>query len=47
MAKPDFDTLWRNFPDYSKYPTLGDLDRALGGTAERNIASPGFGETVS
>jgi hypothetical protein len=26
------------------FPTMGDLYRSLGGTAERNIASPGFGE---
>ncbi|MDR1968393.1 MAG: type VI secretion system amidase effector protein Tae4 [Burkholderiaceae bacterium] len=43
MTKPDFDKLWLEFPDHTKYPTLKDLYTALGGTAEKNINLPGFG----
>jgi len=42
MSKPDFQKLWREFPDHATYPTLKDLYTALGGAAEKNIYAPGF-----
>ncbi len=41
--KPMLAKLWANFPDHTKYPNLKSLYTMLGGTAERNINSPGFG----
>jgi len=41
--KPVFLTLWNNFPDHMKYPHLKDLYTWLGGVAQKNIYSPGFG----
>jgi len=43
MINPDFRKMWREFPDHTKYPSLKDLYTLLGGAAERNIYSPGFG----
>lgn len=43
MAKPNLGTIWRAFPDHVAYPTLRDLYTMLGGTAARNIDTPGFG----
>ena len=42
--KPNFQKLWDHFPDHGKYPHMKDLYTWLGGTAEANINSPGFGE---
>jgi len=42
--KPGFQRVWEEFPDHVKYPTMGDLYRALGGNAKQNINAPGFGE---
>lgn len=44
MAKPSFRQMWDSFPTHAAYRTLGDLYRHLGGNAERNINSEGFGE---
>lgn len=44
MSTPRLAALWAAFPDHKKYPTMGDLYRALGGVAERNINARGFGE---
>jgi len=41
--KPKFDKLWTNFPDHVKYPTMFNLYMSLGGAAQKNINSPGFG----
>lgn len=41
--KPSLSDLWSAFPDHVKYPDLKDLYTWLGGTAAKNIASPGFG----
>jgi hypothetical protein len=43
MVKPRLQALWDNFPDHDKYPTMKDLYTWLGGKAEQNINSPGFG----
>ncbi len=43
MIKPHFSKLWQSFPDHNKYPTLEALYTSLGGTAAKNIKSPGFG----
>lgn len=43
MAKPSFDSLWANFPDHTKYPTLKDLFTMIGAQLARNIEEPGFG----
>lgn len=43
MVKPNFQRLWLAFPDHTKYPSMKDLYTALGGAAEKNIDSPGFG----
>jgi Type VI secretion system (T6SS), amidase effector protein 4 len=43
MAKPDFDLMWRNFPDHSKYPNLETLHKFIGGQLANNINVPGFG----
>ena len=44
MAKPSLAALWNAFPLHGEYRTMGDLYRALGGVAERNINVSGFGE---
>ncbi len=43
MAKPDFDLMWKNFPDHTLYPTLKSLFSYIGGTLVKNIDVPGFG----
>lgn len=43
MAQPDFDLMWRNFPDHVKYPTLTALFNSIGGQLVRNVGVPGFG----
>ena len=43
MIKPNFQKLWLEFPDHTKYPSMKDLYTALGGVAEKNINAPGFG----
>jgi hypothetical protein len=43
MALPNFDLMWTNFPDHTKYPTLRDLHNFIGGTLAKNIDIPGFG----
>jgi hypothetical protein len=43
MAKPNFDSMWTNFPDHSKYPTLNSLFTYIGGNLVNNINVPGFG----
>lgn len=43
MIKPHFHSLWREFPDHTKYQSMKDLYTALGGAAEKNINQPGFG----
>ena len=43
MTKLNFQRLWSEFPDHSKYRTLKDLYTVLGGAAEKNINVPGFG----
>lgn len=41
--KPVFSKLWNSFPDHPTYPTFNELYTWLGGVAEKNIYSPGFG----
>jgi len=43
MAKPVLSSIWAAFPDHVTHPTLRDLYTHLGGTAARNIETPGFG----
>lgn len=43
MIKPNFHRMWLAFPDHTKYRSLKDLYKALGGAAEKNINLPGFG----
>jgi len=43
MIKPNFQRLWFEFPDHTKYRSLKDLYTALGGSAAKNINLPGFG----
>lgn len=43
MRKPSLATLWKNFPDHERYPSLKALYESVGGTAEKNIYAPGFG----
>jgi hypothetical protein len=43
VAKPDFDLMWRLFPDHVKYPNLESLFTFLGGGLKRNIYEDGFG----
>lgn len=43
MVKPSLASLWKSFPTHDQYPSLKDLYEHLGGTAEKNIYSPGFG----
>lgn len=42
MNRPLFATMWRNFPDHLRYPSLKDLYTWQGGKAVANIAA--FGE---
>jgi hypothetical protein len=41
--KPTLANLWAHFPDHIQYPNLKSLYTMLGGGAERNINTPGFG----
>lgn len=43
MFKPNFHSLWSEFPDHAKYQSLKELYSALGGQAKKNINVPGFG----
>ena len=43
MATPNFEMMWKAFPDHVKYPTLSDLHNYIGGTLKKNIGVPGFG----
>ncbi|NHZ92273.1 hypothetical protein F2P45_25185 [Massilia sp. CCM 8733] len=45
MIKPNFQRLWLEFPDHVQYKTMKDLYTMLGGAAEKNIYSLGFGPT--
>lgn len=42
MAKPNFELMWKLFPDHAKYPTLRTVHNAIGGTLKANIDVPGF-----
>jgi Type VI secretion system (T6SS), amidase effector protein 4 len=43
MSKPNFDLMWKNFPDHARWPTLQDLYKHIGGQLASNINVPGFG----
>lgn len=42
MAQPNFDLMWKNFPDHARYPTLKVLFESIGGQLTRNVGVPGF-----
>lgn len=44
MALPDFEMMWKAFPDHDLYPTLRSLHTFIGGNLKDNIDTPGFGE---
>jgi hypothetical protein len=44
MSQPNFDLMWKNFPDHVQWKTMGELYRHIGGDLTGAISWEGFGE---